>query len=213
MTRLLFITASPRGSDSSSIAVANAYLDALKSSVTDLEIDTLDPWTETLPEYDGNRVAAKLTVFGGGVNEGLQATQWDEIVSVADRFIAADHYLFAIPMWNNGIPYKLKHYIDLVHQPGLTFNFDPSKGYIGLLGGKRATLVYTSAGFASSMPSPAFGVDHQSTYMRSWLEQAGITNIEEIRFQPSLLTADPEADFDRAKAHAAALGSAVAPAT
>lgn len=207
MSRLLFINASPRGTDSASIAIANAYLDALKKQVGDLEVDTLDPWSENLPDYDGNRVAAKLTVFGGGVNEGSQATLWNEIVAIADRFIAADRYLFAIPMWNNGIPYKLKHYIDLVHQPGLTFNFDPAKGYIGLLGGKKATLVYTSAGYASSMPSPAFGVDHHSTYMRSWLEQAGVGDIEEIRFQPSLLVADPAGDFERAKVAAAGLAA------
>jgi FMN-dependent NADH-azoreductase len=147
-------------------------------------------------------------VFGGGTNEGEQATRWDEIVAIAQRFASADRYLFAIPMWNGGNPYKLKHYNDVIHQTGLLFGFDPQKGYFGLLEGKQATLVYTSGAFSLDFPTPAFGVDHQSSYMRAWLNQAGIADIIEIRYQPTILTADPEGDFERAKAAAAAAAAA-----
>jgi FMN-dependent NADH-azoreductase len=101
-------------------------------------------------------------------------------------------------MWNGGIPYKLKQYIDIVHQPGLTFGLDPAKGYFGLLEGKKATIVYTSGAFSRSMPSPAFGIDHQSTFMTAWLNQAGVMDIEEIRYQPTLLTPDSEGHLARA---------------
>lgn len=204
MTKLLYIKASPRDTASRSVAVADAYLEALKAKHPDLEVDVLDPWTANLPEFDGNRANAKLTVFGGGTNEGEQATRWDEIVSIAQRFISADRYLFAVPMWNGGIPYKLKQYIDIIHQPGLTFGFDPEKGYFGLLNGKQATLVYTSGAFSQAFPAPAFGVDHQSTYLTAWLNQAGISDITVIRYQPTILTADSDGDFARAKAAAAA---------
>ena len=113
MTKLLYIQASPRHGASRSIAVADAYLAALRVSDPTLEVDTLELWDAGLPEFDGNRNEAKLTVFGGGTNEGTQATLWDEIVDIAGRFTRADRYLFAIPMWNGGIPYKLKQYIDL----------------------------------------------------------------------------------------------------
>lgn len=204
MTKLLYIKASPRDGSSRSIAVADAYLTALKAKTPDLVVDELDPWTAGLPEFDGNRANAKLTVFGGGTNEGDQATLWDEIVAIAGRFTSADRYLFAIPMWNGGIPYKLKQFIDIIHQPGLTFGFDPEKGYFGLLTGKQATLVYTSGAFSQAFPSPAFGVDHQSTYMDAWLDQAGVTDRQVIRYQPTILTADSDGDFERAKAAAAA---------
>ena len=179
MTKLLYIQASPRHGASRSIAVADAYLAALKAANPSLEVDVIELWDAGLPEFDGNRNEAKLTVF-----------------TVADR------YLFAIPMWNGGIPYKLKQYIDLIHQPGLTFGFDPEKGYFGLLKDKQATLVYTSGAFSEAFASPAFGVDHPATYMRSWLNQAGITDLEEIRYQPTILTADSDGDFARAKAEA-----------
>jgi len=208
MARLLYIKASPRGSASSAIAVADCYLDALKARMPDLDVDVIDLWDAGLPEFDGNRVAAKLTVFGGGTNQGSQATLWDEIVAISTRFASADRYLFAIPMWNSGIPYKLKQYIDVLHQPGLTFGFDPAKGYFGLLHNKRAAVVYTSATFSDAVASPAFGADHQSTYMTLMLNQAGITDIQEIRYQPTMMSADPEGDFARARAAAAAAARA-----
>jgi FMN-dependent NADH-azoreductase len=48
--------------------------------------------------------------------------------------------------------------------------------------------VLTAGAYADSRPSPAFGVDHQSTYLKSWLNQAGVTAIDEVRLQPTILT-------------------------
>lgn len=203
MTKLLYVKGSPRAG-SRSVAVANAYLDALARKIPNLAVDTLPLWDARLPEFDGDKVAAKLTVFAGAAPEGAARTAWDEIVTIAERFTSAGRYLFAVPMWNNGIPYKLKQFIDLVHQPGFTFGFDPATGYVGLLKNKSATLVYCSGAYSPGAPSPAFGVDHHSAYMRSWLEQAGVSDITEIRYQPTLLSDDPERDLQRAKEAAAA---------
>lgn len=204
MTKLLYIKASSRSADSKSAAVADAYRTALKAKKPDLVIDTLDLWAAALPEFDGDKNTAKLTVFGGGSPQGAIKTAWDEIVTIANRFIAADIYLIATPMWNGGIPYKLKHYIDLIHQPGLTFGFDPAKGYFGLLKNKKAVLALTAGAWGPALPAPAFGVDHQSTYLHAWLNQAGVSDIIDLRFQPTILTATPDDDFARAKAAAMA---------
>ncbi len=40
--------------------------------------------------------------------------------------------------------------------------------------------------------------------MDSWLDQAGVTDREVIWYQPTILTADSDGDFERAKAAAAA---------
>lgn len=208
MPRLLFLKASPRGGASRSVAVAEAYLAALQARTPDLAVDAIDLWEEDLPPFDGNRANAKLNVITGTAQSETQRTQWDQITAIAQRFIAADRYLFAVPMWNGGIPYRLKQYIDIIHQPGLLFGMKPESGYFGLLRDKRATLVLTSGAYSRQAPSPAFGVDHHSTYLRDWLNQAGVTAIEEIRYQPTLLAADPEGDFAAARAAAAALGAA-----
>ena len=199
MTKLLFIQASPRGEQSKSIEVAQTYLDALKATNPALEVDVLPLWQAELPAFDGDKANAKVNVFLGQEQSAVQKTAWDQIVKIASRFIAADRYLFAVPMWNGTVPYRLKQYIDIIHQPGLLFGLKPETGYFGLLENKHATLVLTSGAYADRRPSPAFGVDHQSTYLKAWLNQAGVTAIDEVRFQPTLLTPDPKGAFEQAK--------------
>lgn len=205
MPKLLFIQASPRGKQSTSIQVAQTYLDAMKAENASLEVDVLPLWETDLPPFDGDKAAAKVNVMIGQEQTAEQKTAWDQIVAIASRFINADRYLFAVPMWNGTIPYRLKHYIDIIHQPGLLWGLKPDTGYFGLLENKHATLVLTAGAYADSRPSPAFGVDHQSTYLKAWLNQAGVTAIDEVRYQPTLLTPDPLSVFEQAKQAAVAL--------
>lgn len=212
MTRLLYIKASPRGADSKSAALADAYLAARKASDSDLIVDVIDLGATSLPDYDGDKVAAKMNVITGQDNDAAQKTAWDEITEMANRFKEADEYLISCPMWNGSIPYKLKQYIDLIHQPGLLWGLDPEKGYFGLLENKSAVLALTSGAYGPDMPSPAFGVDHHSTYLTFWLNQAGVSDIKMARFQPSLLTQDPEGDLAKALEAARALAGEAVPA-
>ena len=169
MSNLLFIQASPRGMQSKSIQIAETYLSALREQNPDLNIDFLSLRDVDLPAFDGDKAAAKINVMLGQEHTATQKTAWDQIVETASRFIASDRYLFAVPMWNSGIPYRLKHYIDVIHQPGLLWSLEPESGYFGLLENKHATLVLTAGAYAPSAPSPAFGVDHHSTYLHAWL--------------------------------------------
>lgn len=207
MTKVLYVQASPRGGESKSHQVARTYLDALREANPDLMVDTLSVWDTDLPAFDGDKVAAKISVMTGQDQNDVQKSAWDRIVKIATRFTSADRYLFALPMWNSGIPYPLKHYIDVIHQPGLLWGLRPETGYFGLLNNKHATLVLTSGAYAESLPSPAFGEDFHSTYLRAWLHQAGITAIDEIRFQPTLLTHDQAGDFARARRSAVELAA------
>lgn len=199
MTKLLFIQASPRGEESTSIQIAQIYLDALKATNPTLVVDAMSLWGTDLPAFDGDKAAAKVNMMLGQKHNAVQKTAWDQIVQIASRFITADRYLFAVPMWNGTIPYRLKQYIDIIHQPGLLWGLKPDTGYFGLLGNKHATLVLTAGAYADSRPSPAFGVDYQSTYLRSWLNQAGIVNIDEVRYQPTMVTPDPQGVLEQAK--------------
>jgi FMN-dependent NADH-azoreductase len=63
MPKLLYIKASPRGEASKSIAIADAYLAALRAKHPTLEVDVLDFGTERLPEFDGDEAAAKLAII------------------------------------------------------------------------------------------------------------------------------------------------------
>ena len=188
--KLLFVKGSPRAEKSTSGRVAESFLGAYRARNPGAEIDELDLWAEPLPEFDGDKAAAKMSFFGEGTLDGVRKTAWDEIVAITQSFASADDYLFTVPMWNGGIPYRLKLYIDIIMQPGFLFGFDPATGYSGLLKGKRATAIYTSGVYAPGVP-PAFGTDHHSVYFDAWLRSIGISDVATVRYQPTLLTADP----------------------
>ena len=153
----------------------------------------------SLPEFGPAAAAAKMAVFAGEVPTGAAATAWQAALETFQRFAAADHYLFSVPMWNAGVPYILKQFIDVVSQPGMVFSFDPERGYTGLLTGKKAAVVYTGAVWGVDR-GPAFGQDFQQPFFDDWLRWAGISDITTIRFQPNLATTD--ADTGRQAAHA-----------
>jgi FMN-dependent NADH-azoreductase len=198
MSRLLHIAASPRRERSESAALATTFLDRYRELNPLAEVDTLDLWDGTLPEFGPAAAAAKMTVFAGGTPEGAEGEAWARAVATFRRFDSYDRYLFSVPMWNAGIPYILKQFIDVVSQPGMVFGFDPVDGYTGLLRGKKAVLVLTSAVYGPGRP-PSFGSDFQAPYLRDWLRWAGVTDVDEVHLRPNLATAD--AGTARALAH------------
>lgn len=197
MPKLLHIVASPRGPESKSNALARRYIAAAQAKDPTLEVDTLDLWAENLPAFDGDPAAAKMTFFGDGVMDPAKKTAWDGVERITQRFLDADHYVIGAPMWNGGVSYRLKHYIDIITQPGLLFGFAPDRGYFGLLEGKRAT-VFASSGVWSPGADAKYGSDFHSNYLDWWLGLIGVHDVETIRYQPSLLTEDPQKGFDTA---------------
>jgi FMN-dependent NADH-azoreductase len=188
MTKLLHISASPRGERSESLALAGTFLDAFRDTHPDVEIHRWDLWDGTLPAFGPDAAAAKMAVFAG---QEPDSDAWDAAVAAFRRFDDADLYLFSVPMWNHGVPYILKQFIDVVSQPGLVFGFDPGAGYTGLLRGRRAAVVYTSAVYGDGR-GPAFGTDFQEPYLADWLRWAGVTEVSAVQFRPNLVTADAE---------------------
>jgi FMN-dependent NADH-azoreductase len=192
VTTLLHISASPRGAASESLALAESFLDAYREHHPGHRVEHFDLWDGTLPPFGPDAAAAKMAVFAGADPEGDAAAAWRAATGVFERFAAADCYLFSVPMWNHGVPYVLKQFVDVVSQPGMVFGFDPVRGYTGLLTGRRAAVVLTSAVYGEGR-GPAFGNDFQAPYLRDWLRWAGIEPAVEVEFRPNLATADAEA--------------------
>ncbi|MEH6616731.1 MAG: NAD(P)H-dependent oxidoreductase [Porticoccus sp.] len=189
MSKLLYIESSPRKDRSASIEVAQSFISTFQNMGTDNEVKTLDLWDEVLPEFDGNRINAKYRVMHGENPTQEEALAWEEISKIVTQFKAADHYLFSLPMWNFSIPYKLKHYIDLISQPGLTWSFSPDTGYQGLVTGKSATLILARGGEYSSS-AEAGAMDFQKSYMEMVLGFMGFQDINTVLVEPTLT--DPE---------------------
>ncbi|TYB43430.1 FMN-dependent NADH-azoreductase [Actinomadura chibensis] len=204
MSRLLHISASPRGAASESLAIAETFLGAYRETHGDV-VDHHDLWDGTLPEFGPAAAAAKMAVFAGETPAGDQAAAWTAAREVFERYDSYDRYLFSVPMWNSSVPYILKQFVDVVSQPGWVFSFDPEEGYTGLLRGKKAAVVYTSAVYGEGRP-PAFGTDNQRPFLEGWLRWTGIADIEVVEFRPDLATADAESGRRAAHAEARELG-------
>lgn len=192
MTRLLYIKASPRTERSISIRLADAYLAAYREKHPDVEVDEIELWNADLPEFDGDSAAAKVSFFGEPEMNAAQRTVYDHLVAIFNRFNAADEYLFAVPMWNFGVPYKLKQYIDLLSMPGTLFGFEPTTGYIGLLKGKRATAIHTAAIFMPDLPK-SYGTNYTSNYLADWLNFAGVEDVTTLWYYGSKMRNETDA--------------------
>jgi FMN-dependent NADH-azoreductase len=209
MSTLLHISSSPRGASSESLAIAETFLEAFREAHPAVPVETWNLWDEgALPPFGPDAAAAKMAVFAGADPEGEQAAAWRRAGETFARFAAADRYLFSVPMWNAGVPYILKQFIDVVSQPGMVFSFHPERGYTGLLTGRKAVVVYTSAVYGDGLP-PEFGSDFQAPYFANWLRWAGITDIEEIFFRPNLAIADAEPGRRAAHARARELAKVI----
>ncbi len=211
MTTLLHLSASPRGERSDSLAIARTFLQTVAAERPDIRVDEWDLWDGSLPAFGADAAAGKYAVFAGAEHTPAEAAAWADVRRTFERFAAADAYLFSVPMWNHGIPYVLKQFIDVVSQPGLLYGFDPEAGYTGLLTGRQAVVIYTSGVYGEGR-SPEFGVDFQQPYLDSWLRWAGVEEIESVSFRPTLATADPEAGRRDALAAAVAAARGLRPA-
>ena len=185
MSKVLYLKASPRGERSKSAAVAEAFLDAYRRTHPDDEIVEVDLFTKDLPAFDGLAVQAKYTILHGQEHTQEEADAWKAVEAVIEEFAAADTYVLAVPMWNFGIPYRLKQYVDLLVQPGYTFAFSPEQGYSGLMTGRRALVVYARGGEYGA--PEAAGLDHQQSYVDHVLGFMGITDVQSIVVEPTLM--------------------------
>ncbi|MCX8036684.1 MAG: NAD(P)H-dependent oxidoreductase [Candidatus Sumerlaeia bacterium] len=185
MSTVLYIQASPRGRRSHSIAVADAFLDAYRATHPQDDVATLNLFAAHLPPFDGFAVQAKYDILHGqSLSDEAQAA-WKTIEIIIAQFKAADKYVWAVPMWNFGIPYRLKQYLDLIIQPTYTFSFTPAEGYKGLVVGKRAFIAYARGGEYPE-GSPAAGLDFQKRYLETALGFIGITDIRSVVCEPML---------------------------
>ncbi len=185
MERLLYIEASPRKERSESIRVANEFLDEYWRTHPKDHVEIFNLWREELPSFDGDVINAKYRILNGEARSTPERAAWVPVEQLINHFTGFDKYLFSLPMWNFGIPYILKHYIDLLVQPGHTFSYSPENGYKGLVVGKPAAIIYARGGSYESS-TPFESLDHQKIYMETILSFIGFTDLHSIIVEPTL---------------------------
>ena len=187
--KINYIECSPRGERSHSTKIAQAYIEQAKKNIPDLELNHINPWLLNLPEFDGDMLNAKYSVIRGTDPSADEVSAWSNVKKIFDEFNNADHYLFSVPMWNFNIPYKLKHYIDIITQPGMSWSYTPDDGYKGLMTDKTATIIYaTGDGYGEGTGFESF--DMQKPYVNLWLTFLGFKKIERVVVDRTLFDAE-----------------------
>ncbi|MCX5712941.1 MAG: NAD(P)H-dependent oxidoreductase [Candidatus Omnitrophica bacterium] len=192
--RLLHIIATPRGGESRTLKISNAFLAEFKWKNPECIIDEINLPEENLPSLTVKRVDGKYALLSGNELSGESKKAWQDIIKHIDRFLSADAYLISTPMWNFGIPYMLKHYIDVIVQPKYLFRYT-EKGVEGLVKGKRMIVISSRGGDYSI--EPMIKLDLQEPYLRAIFGLAGIIDITFVKAQP--MDMDPKMRDERIK--------------
>ena len=181
MKKLLHIIATPRGDESRTLQVSEAFLEVFTEKHKDWVVEELNLTTEQLPSLTAKRVDGKYVLLGGKDLSGELEEAWRGIVAHIERFKSADAYLISSPMWNFSIPYQLKHYLDVILQPKYLFRYTAT-GVEGLVKNKYMVVI-TSRGGDYTSPEMR-KADFQEPYLRFAFGFIGITDITFINAQP-----------------------------
>jgi len=167
--RVLRVDASARHAGSTTRALSDALIDALRRRHGDLTLVRRD-LSEGLPFIDERWVAANFTA--PEQRDGAQQAALAGSDALVSELQDAEVVVIGVPIYNFGIPAALKAWIDQVARARLTFRYTP-QGPLGLLAGKKAYLVVASSGTDVDGP-----IDFATPYLRHVLGFLGITDVE-----------------------------------
>lgn len=182
MKKLLHIIATPRGEQSRTLAVSRGFLECYRKNCPGCKVEEINLFERKLPEMTGEKVDGKYELLLGRKLENKLSRAWRDVKACIEEFLSADVYLISSPMWNFSVPYVLKHYIDIIVQPGYLFKYTED-GPQGLLKNKKMVVV-TSRGGDYSAESPFHSYDYQENYLRGIFGFTGISDIVFVNAQP-----------------------------
>lgn len=189
--KLLYIEASPRKENSSSSRVANAFVQAYQQANPDHEVEYLPLFDIELPSFTAEganqKMAQIVDMISGG--SGIEAAgEWAGVVAEIERLRSADKVIVSTPMWNFSIPYRLKQYLDIVCQPGLSFYVNAKGQYIGTITGKPIQFVLSSGSpYEVRFPQESDGTktDFARPYLTHIARFIGFEDIRFIKIEPT----------------------------
>ncbi|CAH2714436.1 FMN-dependent NADH-azoreductase 2 [Neobacillus rhizosphaerae] len=183
MSKLIYITVNPKPDKklSRGMQIGEVFLEEFKKEQPDVEIEHMHLYDMDIPEIDMDLLYARAKLsFMGYTKEQLseaERTKLEKMHALADRFIAADYYVFVTPIWNLGAPAILKSFMDCLFIAEKTFT-NTESGPKGLLTGRKAIHIQTRGGIYSTGPMVEF--ESGDRYLRKALEFLGFDLLDTV---------------------------------
>ncbi|MFD1393800.1 FMN-dependent NADH-azoreductase [Lacticaseibacillus jixianensis] len=170
MSQVLVIKAHPFGPDRSrSMRVLETFMKSYQAAHPEDTITERNLYQENFPELDGEMLAAFTPNATPGADTQAKLAVYGSALS---QFKAADKIIIANPMWNLGIPTKLKSWIDAITVVGQTFRYTAT-GHIALLPGKKVMHIQAAGGKYA-------GQDPATQYVHAALEYLGSETVIDL---------------------------------
>jgi FMN-dependent NADH-azoreductase len=186
MSTILVITASPRGERSVSRALTTGFAQLWAQQHPQDTILLRDVGHHPVPHV------TEPWVVGAFAPSDAQNAESKAAIAVSDQlvdeFLAADRYIFGVPMHNFNIPSTFKAYIDQIVRAGKTFAVGPN-GFEGLVKNKK-TLFITSSGGHYAPGTPMAAYNFQEPYLRVIFGFIGLTDLQFVAADSMNLGAD-----------------------
>ena len=200
MKKVLYITANPKPvQESLSLSVGRTFINAYSKQNPNDEIIEIDLCKTQIPYVDNYVISGWGKLQQGMSFDKLTGDEKEKINSIneiTDQFISADKYVFVTPLWNFGVPPKMKAYIDTICIAGKTFRYTEN-GPIGLLTDKSAVHIQASGGIYSEGPFSEYELGDR--YIKSVCVFLGIRWIDSIFVEGIAIMPDKAEDI-KAKA-------------
>jgi FMN-dependent NADH-azoreductase len=168
--KVLRVDSSARHDGSVSRRVADALIERLDEREGPVDLRVRDLAIAAPSFVDAAWVDANSTA--PDQRTALQRAALAESDALVAELMAADVLVISVPLYNFGIPAKLKAWVDMVARARLTFRYTET-GPVGLLRGKRAYVLAASGGTAVGSE-----IDFATGYLRHILGFLGIDDVE-----------------------------------
>lgn len=184
MTRILHIDSSPRGERSHSRRMTKEFVEQWQQNHPGDTVTYRDIGRNSIPHIDEPWIAAAFTPIEQRTPELWEAIRISD--RLVDEFLAADIYVFGIPMYNFSVPSTFKAYIDQIVRIGRTFDFEPENSenpYKPLVLNKKMFIITARGGSDFGIGERNEKMNHQDPHLRTVFEFIGITDITFIHVE------------------------------
>lgn len=192
--KLLHLDSSPRGDRSISRTLTQHFVTLWKQMHPVVPVTYRDLGRYPVPAIDEAWIAAAFCPPDRLTPELESALMIsDELIA---ELLAANFYVFGIPMYNYSVPASFKAYIDQIVRVRRTFVVG-ADGYEGLLKDKKALVITTRGGSYAGEP-----LDFQEPYLQAVFDFIGVTDVTFIHAENLAMGAE-ERQLAIATAHEA----------